>query len=110
MPRAIHMPSMAPGARRDYVENLFTYFRHANRPTLEQIAERLRNRQDLAGTVSKETLRKTLRGQTVPQRWENAQALFVVLCELAKIELDEAMGVDPWGGPTHEEHYRQRVA
>jgi hypothetical protein len=59
------------------------------------------------GTASKETIRKTLRGQTVPQRWENAQALFLVLCELAKIRPDEPRDdVDPWGTPTHEEHYR----
>jgi hypothetical protein len=58
-------------------------------------------------TRSTSTRRKTLRGETVPQRWENAEALFLVLCEMAEVDPEDSTDTDPWGNsPTHKEQYR----
>lgn len=107
MPRAIRMPTLPRGPRCDFVENLFVYLRRANRPTLQAISDRLRERNDLAGTASKETIRKMLRGETVPQRWENAEAVFLVLCELAGVVPTDLVGDEGFDLLTHLEQYHE---
>jgi len=72
---------------RDFVEFLFQFYREAHRPPLRVIARTINQRDDLAGTASTETIRKMLRGTTIPAHWETVEAVLIALCELA--------GVDP---------------
>ncbi|MGI5503572.1 hypothetical protein [Lentzea sp. CA-135723] len=91
MPRHLTMPSLIElpaGPRRDFAELLFRYVRLADRPTLQQISERIIERDDLPGTASKETVRLMLRGKTVPPRWQNAYSVFLVLCDLSGVDPD----------------------
>lgn len=100
------MPNLPDGPRRDFVENLFWYHRKAHRPTLQEISDRLRERGDLAGTASKETIRKMLHGETVPQRWENAKAVFLVLCEFGGIDPDTPVA-EYYDAQSHLEQYHE---
>ena len=93
MPRMIRMPStsqLPPGPRRDFVEELFGSYRAAGRPTLAEISDRLAERDELTGTASRETVRRMLRGTTVP-KWATVEAVFLVLCEFAGRDPDEHM-------------------
>lgn len=86
MARALQMPGwseLPQGARRDFVEELFGYFREAKRPTLIEIERRIRDNTDLAGFASRETIRRMLTGQTVPPSWNNVFAVFSTLCRMA---------------------------
>lgn len=90
MARYIRIPNkteLPPGPVRDFVEFLFEFYRQAHRPPLRVISRTISQREDLAGTASTETIRKMLRGTTVPAHWETVEALFAALCDLA--------GVDP---------------
>ncbi len=99
----IRMPSVADlpeGPRRELVEELFLYYREAGRPTLRVISDRILDHDDLAGTASKETIRRMLRGTSFPAQWETAQAVFVALCELAGFRPD---------GPRHYDVTRREA-
>lgn len=85
MARTLRMPSetdLPPGTVRDFVELLFFFYRTAHRPTLREISDRIK-RSELPGTASTETIRRMLRGTTVPAHWETVEAVLVVLSDLA---------------------------
>lgn len=64
MPSGWELPD---GPRRQFVEELFSYYRNAERPTLRVIAEDIADDPKFdAFTASRETIRKLLRGKTVP--------------------------------------------
>ncbi len=89
MPRIVRTPTkqeLPEGAIRDFVEELFNLYREAHRPTLRQISQRI-ERSDSDATASPETIRRMLRGTTVPS-WPIVQAVFYALCEMG--------GVDPY--------------
>jgi hypothetical protein len=78
------MPSekeLPPGTVRDFVAFLFWLYRQAHRPALREISEAI-SRRDLPGTASPETVRRMLRGTTVPAHWETVEAVYLILCDL----------------------------
>jgi hypothetical protein len=84
--RTLRMPSEAElpkGTVRDFVAVLFELYREAHRPTLRKISDAIRRRDDLSGTASTETIRRMLRGDTVPAHWEAVDAVLMVFCEMA---------------------------
>jgi hypothetical protein len=84
MARTLRMPSEAelpPGTIRDFVELLFYFYKTAHRPTLREISS-LIEKSGLPGTASTETIRRMLRGKTVPSHWETVEAVLVVLSDL----------------------------
>jgi hypothetical protein len=90
MPRIIKMPTedeLPAGSARDFVELLFRLYRAAHRPTLETISLHIRDGGFIA-TASKETLRKMLRGTTIPAKWPTVATVVVALCELADWDPD----------------------
>ena len=90
MARTMRMPSeedLPSGTVRDFVWLLFYFYRQAHRPTLREISDRIRN-SDLPGTASTETIRRMLRGTTVPTHWDTVEAVFLALCDLARREPD----------------------
>jgi hypothetical protein len=96
----IRMPStydLPEGPRREFVEELFAYYRDAGRPTLRHISDFIATNDDLAGTASKETVRRMLLGLTVPAQWETAHTVFLALCHLAAHDPDENRQTDDWG-------------
>lgn len=96
MGRVIRMPSEAdlpPGTVRDFVELLFVFYRNAHRPTLRAISDAIRDG-EFRGTASPETIRRMLRGTSIPAQWETVEAVLLVLCELG--------GWDPDGRMYHE--------
>ncbi|MGH3939091.1 MAG: hypothetical protein ACRDTG_10750 [Pseudonocardiaceae bacterium] len=116
MPKPLIVPALPPGPRRDFVLNLFTYFKMANRPTLQQISDRIQAI-GLPAAPGKETVRRMFRGDTVPVRWDSAYAVLLALCDLADVNPDAEQ--DPRTDPSadlwntlrdpqlsHLEHYR----
>lgn len=86
MSRTMRMPSekaLPPGSVRDFVELLFRLYRMAHRPALRTISEAIRRSDHLKGTASTETIRRMLRGTTVPANWSTVEAVYLTLCELA---------------------------
>src|SRR5580693_3357566 len=85
MPRIIRMPTeteLPNDPVRDFVGLLFTVYRAAYRPTLETISKHIRDG-DYAATASKETIRKMLRGNSIPAHWQTVEAVILALCDLA---------------------------
>ncbi len=86
-PQMLRMPpeeDLPPGPRRRFVGELFVLYRKARRPTLREINEQIM-RMDLAGTASRETIRRMLQGVSVPANWETVEAVLTVLCDRAGI-------------------------
>ncbi|WP_125618698.1 helix-turn-helix domain-containing protein [Actinomadura sp. WAC 06369] len=95
MARPMQMPPKADlpeGPHRAFVELLFDYYRRARRPTLEKICTQIQSK-DRAGTASRETVRRMLRGQTIPPNWQTVEAVFAALCELAGVDPDRKVKV-----------------
>ena len=90
MPRALRIPSEAdlpPGTVRDFVLLLHVIYREAHRPTLRTISKAIRD-SDYRATASTETVRRMLRGETIPANWETVEAVLGGLCELANWDPD----------------------
>ena len=85
MSRTLRIPDEAElpsGTVRDFVELLFYFYRTARRPTLRAISEWIR-KNDLPGTASTETIRRMLRGTTVPSHWETVEAVLDALSAMS---------------------------
>ncbi len=88
MAPVVRIPSEADlprGTVRDFVEVLFKLYKEAHRPTLRQISQEI-ERSDLHATASPETIRRMLRGTTVPRQWPMVEAVLVALCNIARTE------------------------
>jgi hypothetical protein len=112
MPKPLTMPALPPGPRHEFVLNLFTHLKMANRPTLQQISDRIKAI-GLPAAPSKETVRRMFRGDTVPVRWDSAYAVLLALCDLASVSPDAEHDLRTGPGttprdpqPSHLEHYR----
>ena len=95
MGQVLRMPSEAElprGAHRDFTEQLFSLYREAHRPGLREISRAVPD--DSPGTASTETIRRMLRGKTVPVHWQTVDAVLTALCLLAGLEPDEDIGGD----------------
>ena len=103
------MPStqvLRQGPRRRFVEELHEHYRAAKRPTLREISDVIRDGDELAGTASRETIRRMLVGEVVPAQWHTVNALLVALCKLAQRDPHAERWPDAPGGyeqPTHTE-------
>jgi hypothetical protein len=86
MPSVEELPH---GPRRLFVQELFFHVRAAGRPTPRDLADEILTDDDLSAVVSRETIRKMLRGQTVPSRWEKVDTVFTALCRRSGIDKDE---------------------
>lgn len=98
MARIMRLPSEAElpeGTVRDFAELLFWLYRAAHRPALRDISEKIRKNDDLRGTASTETIRRMLRGTTVPANWAIVEAVYLTFCDLA--------GLDPYWTVTYKE-------
>jgi len=79
----LRMPGKADlpdGTRRDFVAELFVHFKEAGRPTPARIAATASSMRDPI-PVSRETIRRLLKGQTV-STWERVDAVLRALCEI----------------------------
>src|SRR4051812_15677149 len=97
MPRLLRLPSrdvVPDGARREFLEEIFFYYREAGRPTLDEISDQI-TAGEFAGTTSRETVRRTLSG-SVPSRWSTAEAIFLVLCSAAGRDPEEYRWPADW--------------
>ncbi len=105
MPRIVRMPTLQElpkGARRDFVEALFSLYKQASRPPLRDISREI-ERSDSVATASPETIRRMLRGTTVPS-WRIVNAVVLALCRMAHVYPD-AGGYDE---PSHREWVESR--
>ncbi|MBV9382046.1 MAG: hypothetical protein JOY82_07720 [Streptosporangiaceae bacterium] len=87
MPGEAELP---PGTVRDFVGLLFFFYRQAHRPTLREISDWI-EKSGLPGTASTETIRKMLRGMTVPAHWETVRAVLEALSGLAGTGADSRL-------------------
>lgn len=89
MSKMLRMPSvdeLPPGPMRAFVGELFTYFRAAGRPSPVTIAAAVAQTRDSAPvTVSRETVRRLLKGETT-STWPTVRAVHEVLCRMADQE------------------------
>ena len=96
MPRTVRKPTLQElprGARRDFVEGLFSLYQEAERPTLRDVSKEI-ERSDSAATASPETIRRMLRGTTVPS-WRIVNAVVLALCRMANVDPDAAGHDEP---------------
>ncbi|MEW2467932.1 hypothetical protein AB0919_23360 [Streptomyces sp. NPDC046994] len=103
MPDTTELPD---SPQRKFVEELFSYYRDAGRPALRIITDDIAERFD-AFTASRETIRRMLRGETVPVSWQVVDGVLTVLCARASIDPD----TERWEGgydeaPTHRQNLR----
>ena len=86
MPQVLRMPSLDElphGSRRIFVDELHTYFRAAGRPAPASIAAAVAQLRGSASvTVSRETVRRLLKGETT-STWPKVRAVHEVLCRMA---------------------------
>ncbi|MFC4034189.1 hypothetical protein ACFO3J_22320 [Streptomyces polygonati] len=109
MAQVLKMPDeseLPASPQRKFVEELFFYYREAGRPALRLITEDIEARFDTF-TASRETIRRMLRGKTVPISWQVVDATLTVLCARAGIDPD----VERWEGgydegPSHRKSLR----
>ncbi|MFF3720713.1 hypothetical protein [Streptomyces prasinus] len=98
MAQVLRMPStmeLPEGPRRQFVEELFSHYRDAGRPTLRVIADEIdANPEFDAFTASRETIRKMLRGKTVPLSWAVVDGVLTVLCTRAGVAPDAERWTD----------------
>jgi hypothetical protein len=96
MARVLRMPAASEIRSREvrsFVELLFELYRQARRPPLRRIsAEAERSSAD--GTASTETIRRMLRGITIPSNWGTVEAVLLGLCSLAGRDPDEQYDSD----------------
>lgn len=60
----------------------------AGRPVLRAITAQA-GRMDLTGTASQETVRRVLKGSSIPERWDTMYAVYAPLCQLAGVNPDD---------------------
>ncbi|WP_413755071.1 hypothetical protein [Streptomyces sp. MMBL 11-3] len=86
MPQILRMPSedeLPRGPKRTFVSELFIYFREAGRPSPASIAAAVsQSPQPTRITVSRETVRRLLKGETT-STWPKVKAVHDVLCRMA---------------------------
>jgi hypothetical protein len=109
MPSENEVPS---GAHRDLLREIFHMYRLAGRPVLRDIVAQAKQ-MDLTGTASQETIRRVLKGTTVPERWDTMYAVYAPLCAIADIDPDALYEEEHGGydGPevvTHKEVLKRR--
>jgi hypothetical protein len=93
MGQVLRMPSEAElprGAHRDFTKQLFSLSKEARRPGLREISRAIPD--DSPGTASTETIRRMLRGKTVPVHWQTVDTVLTALCLLAEVDPDEDVG------------------
>lgn len=97
-------------ARWEFVDELWYHHEAAGRPNLEKIKKAIDvfNEKNLTGgTCSTETIRKMLKGETVPVDWSRARATLYVLCEMAGTDPKDCPQDGSYDPPTHEENLRR---
>ena len=88
--RMLSQTELPRGPHRDFTESLFSLYRDADRPTLRAISRVITD--DFDEAVSTETIRRMLRGLTVPVHWKTVDTVLVALCRLAGLDPDEDLG------------------
>jgi hypothetical protein len=112
MPPRLMKPTDVPESRRPLVDSLWRFYVAANRPPTRRIAQAIEalSEDQRNGTANHETIRRTLRGESVGS-WQTVEVIFLALCELSDvdphdIEYDDD---DRWNPPaiSHIEGIRQ---
>ncbi len=113
MSRTIRMPGkseLPDGPHRRVVAELYDWYREAVRPTLQELDDAIRADQNKSGTASKETIRRMLKAEGVPQWWYTVEAVFEALCERTSYLPDaETEITPPWGGPRIRTTFRRHL-
>ena len=72
---------LPPGPRRDFVSAVYRLYELAGKPAARTISLRIRERDDLPGTLSHEGVSAIIRGSGGVPRWENLESLIRVLVQ-----------------------------
>lgn len=112
MPRRLTKPTDVPESRQLLVDMLWRFFVAAGRPSMRRIAEAIEQLPDEQrnGTANHETIRRTLRGESVGE-WGTIEVIFLALCELADVDPNDKEGDDGdrWNPPiAHIDDFRRR--
>lgn len=114
MARIVRMPpksELADGPHREFVEELRRYYRAAGRPSLREVSRAIYGRAELKEvTASQETIRRMLRGMTLPTDWDRIYAVFFVFCEMGDIDPEaERWDESSYGDTERNSQYLRRL-
>ena len=114
MARIVRMPTkseLADGPHREFVEELRRYYRSAGRPSLREVSRAIEGRAELKEvTASQETVRRMLRGMTLPTDWDRIYAVFFVFCEMGNINPEaERWDDNSYGDPESNSQCLKRL-
>jgi hypothetical protein len=87
----VHLPGvneLPPGPRRDLAIALHALYRAAGMPSTRDLANAIKGRSDLPGTLSREGVSAALRGTINLPRWPNLESLVRVLAQRAAEQVD----------------------
>lgn len=100
MPKRLTKPTDVPAARQGLVDMLWNFYVAARRPSTRTIAAAIQSldEEQRKGTANHETVRGTLKGETVGA-WETVEVIFLGLCELADVDPDD---IDPQDGFSYD--------
>lgn len=102
--------SLSP-ARWEFVKELWFHHEAAGRPKLDLIMQGIKvfnEMHETGGTASTETIRKMLKGETVPVEWSRVRATLYALCEMAGTDPTKPTEVYGYGEvPSTEEELRR---
>ncbi|WP_230687066.1 hypothetical protein [Catellatospora vulcania] len=92
MPKRLTMPTEAElphGPHRAFVAELFSLYRAADSPPLEELEAWIKENEELKGAPSRELIRRVLKGKAVPYRWLNVEAIAHALMVAAGYKPDD---------------------
>jgi hypothetical protein len=90
MPPRLTKPANAPGHLQPLIDLLWTFHSAAGLPTTKRIAEVIEGWEHRKASAGQETIRKTLRAETVGE-WHTVEVIFLALCEIADIDADDVV-------------------
>lgn len=109
MPKPLRMPEeseLPRGPLREFVQVLHQHYRAAHRPPLRKISEKgaeiVVKTDGVDGTASRETIRRMLAGEVLPQ-WSTVEVTFLALCDLARRQPDDEVSDEGYGSWTYRD-------
>ncbi len=97
MPPRLTRPTNVIKSRQPFVDMLWRFYIAAGRPPTRKVAATIEEWEERNGSANHETIRRTLRGETVGV-WLTAEVIFLALCEMADVDPHDVEIDDDYDG------------